>query len=261
MGEIIECRTVTFRYSPHDKIVIENISFFASEGQLITLLGPNGVGKLTLLDCMCGLIEPCAGTVFLCGNDISKMTQRDIAKIIAYVPQRLSIPFDYSVRDFVVMGRTSHLGILQSPEKEDYRLVEEALEKLEIRDLIERPINMLSGGEQQKVAIARALVQNPKMIILDEPTSALDYGNQVRVLRLVKELSNNNYCVLLTSHNPDQCLMLKSTVAILDRSGRLTMGSCDEVLTEASLSQLYDVKLKLVYSEDFNRVICLPQGI
>lgn len=260
MDHIIECDELCFGYEP-EKLILDNVTFTIGKGELITLIGPNGAGKSTFLNCLCGLLMPNSGAIKLNGKSISSLSRRQISEIVAYVPQKTSVPFDYSVRDFTVMGRAAYYSMLQSPDENDYRKVDAALHRLGIEQLSERPINTLSGGEQQKVCIARALVQEAELIILDEPTSALDYGNQMRVLRLICELSHMGMAILVTSHNPDHALMLESKVAILDRAGHLETGTCTDILTSEKLSKLYSTPLLTVYSQHFKRSICLPVGL
>lgn len=260
MDHIIECSGLCFGYEP-EKRILNNVTFTIDKGELITLIGPNGAGKSTFLNCMCGLLKPDSGTIDLNGSSISNLSRRQISKIVAYVPQKTSVPFDYTVKDFTAMGRAAYYSMFQSPTEEDYKKVDTALHRLGIKELSERPINTLSGGEQQKVCIARALVQEAELIILDEPTSALDYGNQMRVLRLIRELSHMGMAVLVTSHNPDHAFMLESKVAILEKAGQLETGSCADILTSEKLSKLYSTPLLTVYSQPFQRNICLPVGL
>ena len=260
MDHIIECNRLCFGYEP-EKYILNNVTFTIGKGELITLIGPNGAGKSTFLNCLCGLLKPDSGTINLNRSSISSLSRRQISKIVAYVPQKTSVPFDYTVRDFTVMGRAAYYSMFQSPTEEDYKKVDTALHRLGIEELSERPINTLSGGEQQKACIARALVQEAELIILDEPTSALDYGNQIRVLRLIRELSCMGMAVLVTSHNPDHALMLESKVAILEKSGHLETGICTDILTSEKLSKLYSTPLLTVYSQPFKRSVCLPIGL
>ena len=254
---LIECKHVDFSYDGKRQI-LRDVTFEIETGQLITLLGPNGVGKSTLLNCITGLLKPSAGEILLEEKDLFSLPRKEIAKKIAYVPQKNNVPFDYQVKEFVVMGRTAHLGLLATPSEEDYRLVDKALDKLDILDLAERQINELSGGEQQKVCIARALVQEPLLIVLDEPTAALDYGNQIKVLNLIKELLDLGFAVIQTTHNPDHCLMLGGHVAILDKGGRLDMGECAKIMNEMRLSNVYETDLRLIDIEQIGRKICIP---
>lgn len=257
---LIQCDNINFSYDGKRQI-LDNVSFSIEKGQLVTLLGPNGVGKSTLLNCITGLLKPQGGKVLLDGKDIFSLSRKSIARKVAYVPQKNSVPFDYLVKEFVVMGRTAHLGILTTPSDHDYKLVDAALLKLGITDLAERQINELSGGEQQKACIARALVQEPALVILDEPTAALDYGNQIKVLNLIKELLGLGFAVIQTTHNPDHCLMLGGHVAILDKQGILETGDCYKVLTEERLKRVYNTDLRLAYVDDVKRITCIPVGI
>ena len=254
---LIQCNNINFSYDGKRQI-LNNVSFSIEKGQLVTLLGPNGVGKSTLLNCVTGLLKPQGGKVFLDDEDIFSLSRKSIARKIAYVPQKNNVPFDYLVKEFVVMGRTAHLGILTTPSEHDYELVDDALLKLGITDLAERQINELSGGDQQKACIARALVQEPELVILDEPTAALDYGNQIKVLNLIKELLGLGFAVIQTTHNPDHCFMLGGQVAILDNSGNLEIGDCSNIMTEKKLSDVYNTDLRLVYIEEIGRKTCVP---
>jgi len=260
MAPIIETKNIYFSYNGAENI-LNNVTFSIEKGHLITLLGPNGAGKSTLLGCICGLNIPQQGEIILCGENISKISRKEIAQKIAYVPQRSSVAFDYSVRDFVVMGRTAHLNMFSIPNDEDYEKTSLALEKLGISHLAFRAVGELSGGEQQKVCIARAIVQEPKLILLDEPASSLDYGNQIRLLKLIKELSSLGYSILMTTHNIDHCLMLESDVAILSSSGHLETGPLSSILTEELLSNVYGTELKLAYIENVKRTVCVPFGL
>lgn len=260
MIPIIDAKYITFGYREGHN-VLDKVNFLVYPGQLISLLGPNGVGKSTLLNCICGLLKPQVGTIALCGRDISKETRKSIAQKIAYVPQKTTVSFDYTVRDFVVMGRTAHMNILATPSKSDFERADEALEKLALSELANRPISELSGGEQQKACIARALAQSPKLIVMDEPTAALDFGNQLKVLRLIRELSDSGYAVLLTTHNPDHCMVLGGKVAILNRQGFIESGDADTILTERKLKQVYGTDLRMLFVKDVNRTVCIPAGL
>jgi iron complex transport system ATP-binding protein len=260
MEEIVSINNLTFAYHKQQGVLSE-ISAQIHSGYLITLLGPNGVGKSTLLNCITGLLPIKAGTVKLNNRDILTLKIAHIAKIIAYVPQTFQSNFDYTVREYVTIGRTAHKNIFELPSKTDYRIAEEALEKLNILHLQANSFNEISGGERQQVCIARALAQQPKLIVLDEPTSALDYDNQIKVLNLTKKLSELGYAVLMTTHNPEHSLLLNSTVWILGRDGKMAVGSVDELITEKILNSLYNSEICVSEIFSANRKICFVKKL
>lgn len=248
---------VHFAYTSYAP-VLKGVTFDVHRGEMITLLGPNGAGKSTLLNCMMNLLSPQQGHVSIKGRPVSSMSQKEIAQLVAYVPQHVDVAFAYTVRDYVVMGRAPFIKMCTSPSKEDYALVDRALERLEIEDLRNRVYCELSGGQRQLVDVARALVQGPHLIMFDEPTSALDYGNQVRVLELVHALSRDEgYAIIMTTHNPDHPILLESSVCLLDRKGVLRKGSVDEIMQEDILASVYDAPLIIRDVQDARRRVCI----
>ena len=254
---VIEVRDASFHYHVGFPI-FEHVSFSVARGQVMTLLGPNGAGKSTLLNCIAGLAAPTSGQILIGGTDVSQMSPKQIARKLAYVPQTIKPTYGYSVREYMVMGAAPRIGMFETPSAEEYERVEQAIEALELQKLADRTVSHLSGGERQRVAIARAIVQDPEAILFDEPTSALDYGNQIRVLRTAAQLlAERNYAIVMTTHNPDHPILLGGQVAILDASGRLTVGPVDEAITEERLSELYGIPLRLVHVPEVDRLACL----
>jgi len=255
MENIIHIKNLTFAYHKQ-KAVLNEINAQINKGDLITLLGPNGVGKSTLLNCITGLLSVKEGVIKLNNHDIVSLKLKNIARIIAYVPQKIQNNFDYTVKEYVTMGRTAYKRIFELPNEKDYSIADEALDKLNILHLQNHSFNEISGGEQQQVCIARAIAQQPKLIVLDEPTSALDYDNQIKVLNLSKTLSELGYAVLMTTHNPEHSLLLNSTVWILKRDGRIAIGSTEELITEKQLHTLYTSEICVSEISSANRKIC-----
>ena len=173
----------------HGRPVLSDVSFSVETGDILCILGPNGVGKTTLFKSMLGLLSPLSGTLTLDGEDISRWSNRKKAQYIGYIPQSHTPLFPYTVLQVVVMGRVSRLGLFASPGKGDYAAAEQALEALEILSLRDRIYTELSGGERQMVLIARAIAQQPQVLLMDEPTANLDYGNQARVLSQIRRLA------------------------------------------------------------------------
>lgn len=258
---IISVENIDFSYTKNSRKVLNNVSLSLSEGEIISILGPNGAGKSTLLNCMATLNAPDSGTIKLCGKDSEKMSPKEVASIISYVPQNHTPAFAYSVFNFVLMGRAPKVGIFEKPKEEDFLIVENVLEEVGIASLAEKPYTEISGGERQQATIARALAQEPKAILFDEPTAHLDYGNQLKVLRVIKSLSQKGYSVIITTHNPDHAIMLGGTTAILDKNGSLAVGPSDEIITEDTLREVYGTDLRLVYLEKEGRYICVPPGL
>lgn len=256
MAAIIEVRDASFQYHVGFP-VFEHVSLSVERGQIMTLLGPNGAGKSTLLNCIAGLAAPTSGEVLVDGRPVGSMSPKQVARRIAYVPQSIKPTYGYSVREYMVMGAAPRIGMFETPGADEYERVERAIEALDLGNLADRTVAHLSGGERQRVAIARAIVQDPAAILFDEPTSALDYGNQIRVLRTAAELLGRGYAIVMTTHNPDHPILLGGQVAILDHTGRLTVGPVDETVTEERLSELYGIPLRLVNVPEVDRLACL----
>ncbi|MDL2224806.1 ABC transporter ATP-binding protein [Eubacteriales bacterium OttesenSCG-928-M02] len=253
---IMEVRDLSYRYG-NGRMIFQDVNFSIDKGETITILGPNGAGKSTLFNCIANHFKPTSGEILLDGKPMKTMKLVDVAKKVGYVPQIHTPAYAFTVQDFVVMGRTPHMGMLSQPKKEDYARVAEVLDQLEIGHLAEQPYTQISGGERQKVTIARVLVQEPEMILLDEPTAHLDYGNQWRVISLVKELTKRDFAIIMTTHMPDHAISLGGRVGILDNDGRLQFGETDDILTAETLSQVYNTELKMVYIEEIERNTCV----
>jgi iron complex transport system ATP-binding protein len=227
------------------------------EGEILSILGPNGAGKTTLLNCMVKLCTPDSGVIFLRGTNIRNMTAREVAGIAGYVPQ-IHVPvFGYTVLNFVLMGRAPKIGIFRRPNGDDEDAAFEALETLNIAHLANRPYTDISGGERQQATIARAIAQNPSVILFDEPTAHLDYGNQHRILLLLRSMAQRGFSVVITTHNPDHAVLLGGSAAVLDRDGHLTTGESSDVITEARLMNLYRTRLRMPYVPEVSRKVCV----
>jgi iron complex transport system ATP-binding protein len=256
---IIEVEGLSFSYDKKG-VLFRDVRFALEKGCLLSILGPNGAGKSTLLNCLMNLLSPQKGSVFLRGKPLKKMSAREIARGIGYVPQTHVPIYSYIVRDFIAMGRTPYLGPFQQPGTRDYALVEDAMTELGIWKLRDRSYAELSGGERQQVLIARAIVQQPEIIILDEPTSYLDYGNQQRALRLIESMVEKGYAVIMTTHTPDHAIRLGGLAGILDGEGNFTVGQAERLLTAERLSGLYDSDIRMVYVPEVKRTVCVAAG-
>jgi iron complex transport system ATP-binding protein len=177
---MLEVSTLAFGFP--GRTVGRDVSFSLRGGEVMCVLGPNGGGKTTLFRTLLGLLQKHAGSIVLGGVPVEKLSRSEIARRTGYVPQEHAGYFAFTVREFVLMGRTAHLGAFSVPARKDREVAQRALESLGISGLSERPITGISGGERQLALVARALAQEPRLLLLDEPTAGLDFGNQVRVL-------------------------------------------------------------------------------
>ena len=255
---MISINNLNFKYK--NRPILKNISFKAEEGDLICVLGPNGVGKSTLFKCILGLLKGYKGEILINNSNIKNLSRKLMAREIAYIPQSHYPTFNFSVFNVILMGTTSHFSVSSSPSKKEEDLVNETLEKLGISYLKDRGYGEISGGERQLVLIARALTQKAKVLIMDEPTANLDYGNQVRVMKKVKELSNEGYTIILSTHNPEHAFLYANKVMVMYGGEITNFGVPKDVLTESLLKKIYNVKVNLHDIEENSDTIrvCVP---
>ena len=255
----IEVKNLSFSYGSH--AVLHDINFSVGSGEFLSILGPNGVGKSTLFRCVLGLLSGYTGQVLVNGIDAKTFSIREAAKHIAYIPQSSRPVFNYSVFDIVLMGTTSGLNPLRSPAKRDQERCQWAMEKVGISHLADRCYHRLSGGEQQLVLIARALVQNAPILMLDEPTANLDFGNQLLVLEQAQSLAREGYTVIQTTHHPEQSYMFSDRILAIQDGRVLTEGRPADVLSEATMKALYHVDVEILSLYEDKARICIPANI
>ena len=255
----IEVKNLSFSYG--DRPVLHDISFSVGKGEFLSILGPNGVGKSTLFRCVLGLLSGYTGQVLVDGVDSRSFSVREAARHIAYIPQSSRSIFNYSVFDIVLMGRTSGLATFSSPGEADKELCAWAMEKVGITRLADRCFHRLSGGEQQLVLIARALVQKAPVLMLDEPTANLDFGNQLLVLEQARSLAREGYTVIQTTHHPEQSYLFSDRILAIQAGRVLTEGTPKEVLTRETIRALYGVDVDVVSLYEDQARICIPAHI
>ena len=258
---IYEIDNLTFSYPGSERKVLDGVSLSLKEGEILCILGPNGAGKTTLLNCMAGLLKPDSGKITLCGRPLAEMKEKEIARLVGYVPQLHTPAFDYRVLDFVLMGRTPQLGTFGRPKAEDEDMCREVLESMGIGHLANKSYRNISGGERQQVLIARAIVQQPRAVLFDEPTAHLDYGNQHRVLERVRQMASEGFSVIITTHNPDHALLLGDQAAIVSKDGKIIQGRSEDSITEESRREIYGIDLKLLWVDSLERKACLVPGL
>jgi len=242
---VVETDDLCFAYRS-GRALLSSISLSVGEGELCCLLGPNGAGKTTLLRCLLGLLRPERGVIRIAGHDLGSLSPRQLARLVAYVPQGTANAFPFTTLDIVVMGRTPHLPVTATPSRADRARARDVLEELGIGGLADQPFLQLSGGERQLALIGRALVQEAPLLVLDEPTSALDYGNAVRILRTVSEIVADGRTVVMTTHHPDHALAGAHRAVLLHDGRVVGDGPPRDVVTSGRLSELYGVSVHVV---------------
>ncbi len=238
--------------------VLKSVSFCAEYGEFLSVLGPNGVGKSTLFRCMLGILTPDQGRTLIDGRDIAGMTAAELSKKLAYIPQSHSPVFNYSVLDVVLMGTAAQLGHFSSPGKAQRELAAEMLERLHIAELRDRGYRNISGGERQLVLIARAMAQQAKILIMDEPSSSLDFGNRIRVMDTVKGLTEQGYCVVQSTHDPNQAYQYSDKVLAMYGGEVLALGTAEETVCDTVISKLYGVDVEVCSLQSDRIRICIP---
>ena len=240
----LQVKNGCFGYKDHE--VLKNVSFEVEGNEVLAILGPNGVGKTTLLKCMMGLLHWGGGESILDGKPMRKYTQKEISRKIAYVPQSKGMSLSYTAFEMVLMGRSARLGLFAQPSREDEAIADAALADVGISFLRDKPCSQMSGGELQMVLIARALCTGPELLVLDEPESNLDFKNQLVILELVKELSEKKGIgAIINTHYPAHALKIANKALILNRDGHTCYGPAENTITEEYMKDAFDVVVKI----------------
>ena len=260
MDVMLEVKNAAFSYDEKAP-VIHDISFSLARGEILSILGKNGIGKSTLIKCILNLMPLNKGSVLVSGRDISRLNPMDMASLVGYVPQTSQGVFPFSVFEFVLMGRAPYIPMFKTPGREDVRMTAATLEKLRIAHLADKSVAHISGGEKQMVMIARAINQSPRFLILDEPTSHLDVANQLKVLQTIEMLSREGISVIMTTHFPDHGFLLSQRIAIMQHGRFLALGDAGEVLNPQILFEAYGIDMDVCYVHEAGRRVCIPRCI
>jgi iron complex transport system ATP-binding protein len=260
LSSAIEIKNLSHSYD--SLVVLNTLTFSIEKGDFFIIIGPNGSGKTTLLKIISGLVKLQQGDLAILDQSIQSYTRKALAKKIAYVPQMVSMDFPFTVLEVVLMGRSPHLGPLGLGQEKDVEIATKAMTFTGIEHLTGRKLEQLSGGEQQRVLIARAICQEPEVILLDEPTASLDLAHQVRIMDMMEKLKNEkNVTIVMVSHDVNLAAMYGENLLLLKEGRILGRGRPEDVITYQALEKAYGCTILVDESPvgEYPRVTLVPQ--
>lgn len=253
----IDVKKLSFEYK--NNIVLDSISFSATTGDFICVLGKNGAGKSTLLKCISKILKAKSGEITIDNKSINKITSKKYAQLISYVPQNYSPVYSCTVSDFLLMGRNPYLSAFDTLSSNDKKIVQDILDEFKMGKYADTKISQLSGGEQKKLLLMRALVQETPIIVLDEPTNQLDYGTKTYFMEMLKRLAEKGKIIIISTHVPEDALNYATkTIIINDKTNKIYD---KESLTEEELMKLYSVRLELIKGNCIQKSACVSMTI
>ncbi|KGG80230.1 ABC transporter [Caloranaerobacter azorensis H53214] len=257
MSNAVEVRNIYFSYGYEE--VLKNIDLSIQEGVFISILGPNGSGKTTLLKNICKLLKPLKGEIFVDDKDLNKIAFKELAKIMAVAHQDSNVNFEFTVYDIVMMGRYPYQKRFKSESENDIKIVKRAMENTETWALREKSIHEISGGERQRVIIARALAQEPKILLLDEPISQLDIKHQINILNLCKRLNREEKITIITTlHDINLAARYSDYILLMNKGEIKAFGLPESVLTKENIQDVYGIEVKLIKLDDYKVPYIVP---
>ena len=242
---LLEAKTVAFAVEA--KRILDGVSVNSGVGEFIGLVGPNGAGKTTLIKCISGLLAHNQGTVHLDGRDLARMSPRDVAQVVAHLPQNTYVDFGFTSLEVVLMGRNPHLGTFQLEGTRDFEVARAGMKFTDTEWLSGREINTLSGGERQRVLIARALAQEPRLLLLDEPTANLDIQHQLQVMDLVRRLVDDGLAAVTAMHDLNMASAYCDRIYVMSEGRVVTSGTPAEVLLPDLIKQVFGVGVTIIH--------------
>jgi iron complex transport system ATP-binding protein len=239
----VHIEDICFAYD--SEMVLKHLSMDIVPNSICFIMGNNGSGKTTLLKNILGFLTPQQGAIEISGKRVTDIDKQTMSRLVSYVPQAIHLSTDFSVIDYISLGRTPHIGLLNQLTDQDYEVIERISVLLGVDEIYEVPFNKLSGGQKQMVAVARSLIQDTPIIILDEPMSALDIGKQVDLLHVLHELKTEGKTIILTTHNPNHALAMKCDVCFLKQGSLIAYGDSMETISEKRLHEIYGNNISL----------------
>lgn len=246
---MIDIKNLSFSYST--KKVLDDISFIGNNGDIIAILGQNGAGKSTLLKCLNGILKPNSGSILIDSKNILDLSSNEKAKLLSYVPQDIMFG-DFCIFDAVLMGRKPYIKFDSS--NEDLKITSDILKKFNLEDMALNNVNEISGGERQKVAIARTLAQDSSIILFDEPTSNLDLKNQLSTISMIKEIVKNNKIAIITMHDLNMAMRLANKFLFLKDNKIYAFGN-ENIITKKLVKDIYEIDVEIVRLNNHKTII------
>ncbi len=245
MNPVIQATKLVFAYQ--EQVVLDGLNMEVPKGAFTAIVGPNGCGKSTFVKQLIKSLKPQSGEIRILGKPLASYSHKALGKLIAYVPQATQIGFDFTVEEVVLMGRYPHLKRFQSEQAKDREIAVEAMKATGVWDLKDKPANALSGGEQQRVIVARALAQEPQILILDEPISHLDLPHQVELMALIRKMAQEKgITVLAIIHDLNLALDYSDYVIMMQKGQVLYYGLPAEIISEHSIRDIYGLEVCMI---------------
>ena len=258
----IAVEAINLSYGYNDNDVFKDLSFVVPKGCFFIIIGPNGSGKTTLMKVLSGVEKPDRGRLKLLGKAIDRYPRRSLAQTVAMAPQMTAVDFPFTVQEIVLMGRSPYKGLLGFDDQTDLQIAQQAMIFTGVEHLAKRKLGQLSGGEQQRVLIARAICQEPEIILLDEPTASLDLAHQIRVMDLMEQLQKEKgVTVIMVSHDINLACMYAQSLLLIKNGQIVSTGSPDQVLNYETLERAYGCPLLVDQSPlgNYPRITLVPK--
>ena len=256
---MLEIQSLTVAYQ--DQPVLDGLDLSVQRGEILAIVGPNGAGKSTLIRALSGVLPPRSGRMLLDKSDVNQLSVTSRARLLAVVPQARQLPGAYTVYQTVLLGRTPYLNWLGSAGKRDHAIVKQSMQQTHTLELSDRRVGELSGGEQQRVLLARALAQDAPVLLLDEPTTHLDLQHQSNLLNLVRGLAGQRgLTVLMVVHDLNLASLYADRVALMAEGKIYRCGTPEDVLTSENLSFIYNVPVNVIRHPEYGKPLILPDG-
>ncbi len=256
---MLKIENLTVAYA--SRRILEGVSLNVDAGEIVALIGPNGAGKSTLIRAVSGVVPIESGEISIDGKSLRRLSTVERARQLAVVPQARNLPPAFTVYESILLGRTPYLGWFGRAGAEDHEQVRHALERTQMLALAERRVGELSGGEQQRVLLARALAQDTPVMLLDEPITHLDLQHRERLVRLIRDLTvHKQLAILMVLHDLNLAGMYADRIALLVEGRIEAVGTPSEVLTEANLTRVYEIPVRVIPHPDYGSPLVLPDG-